>query len=280
MCSICSGRSNIFFNNSKILVNVDSCESIIKSCQQFFIKLKEFTKDYQSLITIVEKTMSGTTQNSTLTVLHLDLIKYSPPAYLIDLFVNYDKAEQNNKPSLAAQICGRILNLRQNTIFSYIGKLLNEENETSQAYRDLSKTAWQLRENCRDSGMRYDRNGHISRYSNYGFHSQGKNKWETGYGNGYSSNSAKSRSLIASSKKGLSKGRGVDRGDTKAVKGNTDILDEVSELENNEIYFSDSIVLMRKSDNMFDSYDGAKGTTLDQLRVGTSETINFKIAFP
>lgn len=284
LCSICSGRSNIFFNNSKILVNVDSCESIIKSCQQFFIKLKEFTKDYQSLITIVDKTMSNTTQNSTLTVLHLDMIKYSPPADLIDLFVNYDKAEENDKPSLAAQICGRILNLRQNTIFSYISKLVNEENETSQAYRDMSKTALQLRENCRDSGRRYDRNGQISRYvdyrSNYKPHSEDKNKWKTGYGYGYSLNWAKSRSLIGSNKKGSTKGCGVNRGDTKAEKKDTDVLDDVSEIENNEIYFSDSTVLMRKSDNMFDSYDGAKGTTLDQLSVGSSETIDFKIAFP
>lgn len=77
LCSICSGRSEIFFKDDKALISMDTCLQAVNSCEGFFMTLIDLAhalRAYKSNQT----TLKTADEQLRVATLQKDLQKYRP----------------------------------------------------------------------------------------------------------------------------------------------------------------------------------------------------------
>lgn len=114
LCSICSGRSQHYFDpkNKKILIDSSHCRSVVENCEGFFTSL---TQVVNQIAENLKKTLNSGDPNSYWTYLATTLKEYGPPKDLINAINLYDrhKADANRTGLHSAKVCSMIFNIRK-----------------------------------------------------------------------------------------------------------------------------------------------------------------------
>ena len=136
LCTICSGRSEHYFDNGKIIVPQDMCQSAIENCELFFIKLSIIIKKFPLIIENYKKIKGSSEEIEDYEILQKELEAYCPTQELLDAFAEYEEYKQNKATSAihSAKVCSMILNIRKTP---YIMLMNPEHIETvAQATQD------------------------------------------------------------------------------------------------------------------------------------------------
>ena len=143
LCSICSGRSQLFFKDDHVLVSRLTCQAAVSACQSFFISLSKILKLIHE---VSEETRDKTSKGykSLVDRLKLDLELYSPPKELIKAFELHMKQEASSAEAARSEIsiCSMILNVRK---MPYI-LLLNPEGIDAVTKIELERLARKRKE--------------------------------------------------------------------------------------------------------------------------------------
>lgn len=109
MCSICSGRSQEFFNSlNKALVTPETCTRGVEACAPFFESLADITRQME------EAKPASSADQKTVHDIKDKLLVFAPPEHLLDLFAAYEEAKKRGDAKKEAyQICNSILNIRK-----------------------------------------------------------------------------------------------------------------------------------------------------------------------
>ena len=117
LCSICSGRSEIFFTESKdkILIDSDTCRIAISKCEDFFTSLAFLSK---RLPKVVDKNGQQMLANESKPLIDLSntLKMYGPPKELIKAIEEYEnqRRQANSRKAIhSAYVCSMFLNIRK-----------------------------------------------------------------------------------------------------------------------------------------------------------------------
>ena len=131
LCSVCSGRSEVFFTpkKDKIYIDPPTCQQAIENCESFFSSLSwiiEFLDD----IARGSPTRSFSPQNSKLLKSVLNTFKhYSPPNWLIHDFKIYNHFKKDLKRAeiLSARLCSRFVNIRKKPYVMAMDEVLQKK---------------------------------------------------------------------------------------------------------------------------------------------------------
>lgn len=114
LCSICSGRSEVFFKENKALISLDTCLKAVGSCEGFFLTLVDLAK---ALEAYNQNKPSGITkeEKERMNQLQIDLKKFHPPQTLVKSFQHYNKIKEkpDQAKNEAIRICSMIMNIRK-----------------------------------------------------------------------------------------------------------------------------------------------------------------------
>lgn len=260
LCSICSGRGEVFFNKGKTLIEMQTCEDLVKSCSNFFNHVNDLIYDYRTLVSLSQADITDTASTASLSTLDDDLKKLSPPPLLLSYFKHHASTTNTTIQMFdATRICGMILNVREPTYFLKIAKILIDETKVSESPSGHNLFWANFKNDDLKNAFSKHAKAQIkpSIYGNFGQFF----KFRGGKGNHFSSSGRYISNWIRSSNnRRLAISDGSDQqieSSRLAAPSDTGVSEQV--------FSSDSIVVARKSDNMFDSYDGAKGTSLDRF---------------
>jgi hypothetical protein len=112
LCSICSGRSQIYFEQDKILISPKTCSAGVSRCEGFFTKLSLVQTLMPNITQVFKNNSVSKLETQYLLRLTKDLQIYSPPKQLTDAFADYSrlkklkdkkKAEENSKKSKSSK---------------------------------------------------------------------------------------------------------------------------------------------------------------------------------
>jgi hypothetical protein len=119
LCSICSGRSEIFFNNNKdkAFIDLETCKRTVDVCEPYFESMGWLGANSDDFIEEIKNIMPSAPLFNLTTLFEL-IDKYKPPQKLSDAFERYGKAKMDadndfKKDILAANLCSVIINIRQ-----------------------------------------------------------------------------------------------------------------------------------------------------------------------
>lgn len=142
LCSICSGRSNVFFNsNGKFNVDLNTCKASIDSCGNFYKSVKSILIILEELLPQIVKYGLSKLLGTELTGLHTNLNLLMPPSSLITSISTYQSSKSS---SAATSVCSQILSVRKQT---YIQLLQQELSKTSSSRLLLEQASNWISEN-------------------------------------------------------------------------------------------------------------------------------------
>ena len=115
LCSVCSGRSQVFFTpeKDKLLISPTTCSSTIEQCKQFFHSISWMNENIEEIL--------GQSRELAIpkVIKEVELLKeklglYSPPAELTAGFMTFKDAEgRSSRRILAAYLCSMIVSVRK-----------------------------------------------------------------------------------------------------------------------------------------------------------------------
>lgn len=108
LCSICSGRSQIFFKSSKALISEATCLKTVYECKRFFFALN-------GLAQLLEESEASaaedlTAEESDAAELQEALAAYRPPAALLAAFAEFERLRST---PAAVAVCEMVVNIRK-----------------------------------------------------------------------------------------------------------------------------------------------------------------------
>jgi hypothetical protein len=254
---------------------MQTCEDVVKSCSNFFKHVNAFMYDYRRLISLGQAEITDDESRDSLSNLDKDLKKLSPPPILLSYFKKHASTTNTTIQMFeATRICGMILNVREPTYFLKIAKILIDQEKISEspsghnlfwANFNNRRQNHALKKLARDQ-RRQSNSLNTGQIFNFG----------GGGGNHFSSSgSSVSNWKRSPNKHRLSLSRRLNPQFARRHLAAPSVSD-ISE----QMFSSDSIVVARQSDNMFDSYDGATGTSLDQFTTATRTVAFNACKFP
>jgi hypothetical protein len=116
LCSICSGRSQIFFKKGKILVPQETCQKVVEDCELFFLKLSTIIKRFPQVLESYKRmNVINDVEFLEYEILQKELSSYCPPKELLDAFALYEESKSLDQRTdlKASNICSMILNIRK-----------------------------------------------------------------------------------------------------------------------------------------------------------------------
>ena len=281
LCQICSGRSNTFFRDNMALISEDTCQEAVSKCKGFFKDLKAFVEDFKKVHDLIATQTEDIEILKKFTEVNEALKDTSPPDSLIEDFTLLEYANQNDKSALLANVCSRFVNMRRPTVITrldFVGRL-------SSAVGAIGHTL-QL---------------YISRatYMQTKAVAHWKNRLEQ---TGASIGSCKTSIKCIAQKMPVLMRLAADIGKLiiktskifgekiilfteliKAIKGHVAQIFGVGRtlvsLQQDTNPFQSDSIMMRKQDSMFTSYDGIKGSTLDN-QYSDKKPMDINMDFP
>lgn len=138
LCGICSGRSNQFFANGKIILSTETCSQAADTCHDFFAKLDVLISDLEALQPLLQNNQDAYTK---ITSVLANLKHNAPPRELLDAFKTYAAARHDQVAagvsllSAEATTCVMIMNVRKMPFVALLDRGLTEhvKEEVSQA---------------------------------------------------------------------------------------------------------------------------------------------------
>lgn len=286
LCPICSGRSEIYFKDQKILVSPETCVQAVDSCKRFFKNIRYISETFSWLKdSYNDYSRWDSFERWTLKSLGNELTIYSPPSYLVHLFKEYEKAGHIKGLAQAIEICSMVVNVRKKPYVSVFKLKDYKERLTAvlergirhfveafiKAGEKIQETSLKLKNEFHKLGMHTK-----SKFENFG--KESKKKFED-FG-----------------KKTKHHFEDVGR---KTKKAFSDFGDKVRDFfkpkrptkhgkarrlslklqSGSNVFSSDSLVFLTNADNMFTAVDGMKGTALFSDHSGY-KPINLTLAFP
>lgn len=132
LCSVCSGRSEVFFEANKLIIGKETCSGIISTCQPFFMMMINF---FIGMEKIVDNTMKYYTQddkriwNELRTIkLITDKIKGLQLHQLINTY--FDSKPSSPEASVIQKtLCESFVNVVEKTFIERLAGLLNYDPE-------------------------------------------------------------------------------------------------------------------------------------------------------
>jgi hypothetical protein len=142
LCSICSGRSNVFFNsNGKFNVDLNTCKASIDSCGNFYKSVRTILIILEELLPQIVKYGLSKLLGTELAGLHTNFKLLMPPSNLITSISTYQSSKST---SAATSVCSQILSVRKQT---YIQLLKQELSKTSSTRLLLEQASNWISEN-------------------------------------------------------------------------------------------------------------------------------------
>lgn len=116
LCSVCSGRSELFFNNKKdkLLIDMDTCKKAISACEPAFDAHSSIVNNMGQAI---EDSIAVTTDKKFLFIIDLmnsrgNSLKYSPPQHLIEAFQTIkNSSSQKLKDQASMAACSMLVDV-------------------------------------------------------------------------------------------------------------------------------------------------------------------------
>jgi flagellar biogenesis protein FliO len=113
-CSVCSGGSEVFFKNGKILISEETCDQAIDYCRGFFRHLSRVNSEFRRILSGYKNMTMSTHQRERIGQLDKKLRAIRLPKKLLKLFSRLAKQRNNTKKRLeAVRICQMIVNVRK-----------------------------------------------------------------------------------------------------------------------------------------------------------------------
>lgn len=114
ICFTCSGRSEIFFKNNKILIAPETCLKAVANCKPFFSNLRWITQSLDKL-TKDSQLMREDSSMKFLFNVTRELERHSPPKDLLSSFKTYTERpdDEVTRGHAASAICSMIVNARK-----------------------------------------------------------------------------------------------------------------------------------------------------------------------
>lgn len=121
LCSMCSGRSQVFFNDDGLILTAsDTCRRAVDSCEDFFMTLSDLDDLLERFLKPLLRQVRLRTSTSWTTLKNLNsswtiLRQSRPPQELLDAFREYDAhAHDQSRWGLhSAKVCSMFLNIRK-----------------------------------------------------------------------------------------------------------------------------------------------------------------------
>lgn len=116
LCSVCSGRSHVFFKNGKALIDYKTCTSVIGQCTPFFDQFKSFTRMFQTLSNLVGLYLKRDLK-ADYDKLVQQVKKFEPSTKLISSLEKAQNKSTDDKLHVLQTVsaCNHILNIRKAT---------------------------------------------------------------------------------------------------------------------------------------------------------------------
>lgn len=109
LCSVCSGRSQIFFNRKKdkLLIDMQTCQKAVEACGNAITMHSSMLADFGKMVDEVMaiKSQDEISVITYLMYLHDRAVNNQPPAHLVEAFANIKKAHspaEKNQEAMAA----------------------------------------------------------------------------------------------------------------------------------------------------------------------------------
>ena len=137
-CSTCSGRSEAFFKDGKIIIDQNTCSQVLENCGRSFNQLVAYLDFSKAVFKGIQTRVPGNLEL-------IEVVQQLDKRYeaiselkLFDLLTTYAKevfrkgfqhspVDEQLRAITEAQICGRILNLSSGTFIEYFSKLIQNE---------------------------------------------------------------------------------------------------------------------------------------------------------
>jgi hypothetical protein len=115
LCATCSGRSQKYFINNKIIVDEDTCLVTVDECKGFFRVMSNGIKDFSGIVAELKQIYEDYEVFEDLEKLQQELAAYLPPLDFLKLIESVDNLEENTDEyrEKSFKICSRILNIRK-----------------------------------------------------------------------------------------------------------------------------------------------------------------------
>lgn len=126
LCATCSGRSEKFFFNNKILVSPEDCSDTVRVCEGFFKTLREVESALEPIRFDIDNHIQRVSWRKAIKRIYRSMLAYKPPKQLMDAFLNFEskKAATKQVELEAAKVCSMIMNLRKPPyILNYDGSI-------------------------------------------------------------------------------------------------------------------------------------------------------------
>lgn len=269
-CSICSGRSEVFFKDDKALISPDTCIEAVGACSNFFNKVNGVIHGVQYILNLRRKeAILNNTEIADLEDLESDFETYRPPEELFQAFSMFKKHKHSNsskeKLMAALDVCSMIVNLRK---APYI-LIMNEEG--IEAFKEISFTTHDKKSKFEvGNGVKelpIQNNNGVFEKINIDTRNRFNEMQKT-----------IKRKVMEDKINSKIAGLRQNWEDTKKSKKRAVQNRKLQLTAEANPFVSDTSVLLN-SDNMFTSLDGIKGTTL-QTESQTFKPMNLSLIFP
>lgn len=158
LCSVCSGRSDLFFNSKKnrLLLDLPTCKRALDACEPAFYLHDTVVKKLKDIINnLIAVTIPSRLYNIMGMMEAVDLtIKYAPPKYLIDAFERLklsDSEKEIDEASVSA--CSLLIDILKKPFSLYRGAFAKRVVDESLYWYEMKKrfpSAFQLWRNYQD----------------------------------------------------------------------------------------------------------------------------------
>lgn len=241
LCSMCSGRNHEFFQSDKALIDYNTCTSVINECSPFFFQVKLFTSTFQKLSKLVGQYLKTDIKADYDNLAQL-VKKFEPSKKLISWLVKDPVKSTDDRDQVlkTISVCNHILNIRKAT---YVQSFDIAIETNMPLFGALLGGITFIKNLCRSVASSLTRIFGTSPDSTprvlRTLKPLNPSNW----------NSDSSRRLSSSI------------------------------AQDGDPFKTDSQTMMPKQDNMFSSYDGSKGSTLDS-QYSDAKPINTTAMFP
>ena len=262
LCTICLKDTKEFYRNGKALISSDSCSSMLQVCSTAISKTFQVIKGFNRLLRSmgrieglhkhVAEAAQRTSEKISEKMAELNIVQLLDD-YRLPLSVNSQTEE------IQVKLCGSLFSLLKDPLTIQLDPVF-------EAYAELTAEIFSKKEYVKKlvKMLVIKSNGNPKNVS--------------------ASSRSLSRRLFTTTTPENILIEPVPTSESPATSSNQPLLDSQSTINSmNNIdaarLLQGDVVVMKKSDNMFSSYDGIKGSTLDN-QYSVAKTINLKVAFP
>ena len=281
LCHICSGRSNTFFRDNMALISEDTCQEAVSKCKGFFKDLKAFVEDFKQVHDLIATQTEDIEIFKNITRVNDALKDTSPPDSLMTDFTLLEYANQNDKSALLAQVCSRFVNMHRPTVITrldFVGRLstaVGAIGHTLQLY--IGRANYMQTKAVAHWKNRLEQTGGSMSTCKTSIKCIAQKMPEL------LRLTADIGKLILKMPKIFGEKIMMFTELIKAIRGHAlkifGVARTLVSLQQNTNPFQSDSIMMRKQDNMFTSYDGIKGSTLD-YQYSDKKPMNINMAFP